>query len=90
MQVYITMAANKASPLLKRQVFGVRIDELPHHKLGLSFTATGYGNKIPTIYKARVAGAWRRIYSRCFSNTSFEYVIINGEECAVDIRHSEV
>ena len=63
-----------------------KVEELAHHKAGLQYTATGYGGKIPTIYKIQVQGRWRRVYSRCFSNVSSEYVIINGTETRVTIH----
>lgn len=71
-------------PFLTQRV-AFKVEELAHHKAGLSYTASGYGNKIPTIYKVIVQGRWRRVYSRCFSNVSSEYVIINGVETRVSI-----
>ena len=74
------------APRLTRRVYDVRIHELQHHKLGLSYTATGYGDKLPTIYKVRVQGRWRRVYSRCHSNVSTEYVLIDGVETPISIH----
>ena len=73
-------------PFRTERVHDVRVHELYHHKAGLSYTATGYGDKLPTVYKIRVQGRWRRVYSRCFSNVSSEYVIINGQEVPVTIH----
>ena len=70
----------------KTERVAFKVDELAHHKAGLQYTATGYGNKLPTIYKIKVQGRWRRVYSRCYSNTSSEYVIINGTETRVNIN----
>lgn len=39
-----------------------------HHKAGLSYTASGYGDKIPTEFMVRYLGRWRRVYCRIFSN----------------------
>lgn len=35
---------------------------------GLSFTATGYGSRIPTPHMVKFNGRWRRVYCRIFSN----------------------
>jgi hypothetical protein len=51
---------------------------MPHHELGLQYTATGYGNKLPTIYMVKYNNRWRRVYSICYSNVSTEYIIIDG------------
>lgn len=72
-------------PFKTQRVYDVRVHELAHHKAGLQYTATGYGDKIPTIYKIQVQGRWRRVYSRCYSNVSSEYVIINGTETRVTV-----
>ena len=48
---------------------------LPHHKAGLSYTATGYGSKIPTPYMVRtIDQKWRRVYCAIFSNVGTCYV----------------
>lgn len=59
---------------------------LQHHILGLSYTATGYGNKLPTRYMARYDNRWYRIYSICYSNVSTEYVLIKGEQIKVEFN----
>lgn len=63
-------------------------DEKPlrHHTLGLSYTATGYGAKLPTRYRVRFNGRWYRVYSVCYSNVSSEYVTVNGERVGVTIE----
>lgn len=54
---------------------------LPHHVRGLSYTATGYGEKIPTRYMVRVYDQkWRRVYARCFSNVATLYIVHEGEK----------
>lgn len=60
-----------------------KVKELPHHKLGRSYTATGYGNKLPSRYMVRFNSRWYRVYSICYSNVSSEYVIIGGERVTV-------
>jgi len=47
---------------------------LPWQKLGLSYTTTGYGRRIPTTKMVRLNGRWRRIYCCCYSNSGTCYV----------------
>lgn len=57
---------------------------LPHHLRGLSYTATGYGKKIPTRWKVRVFGnRWNRVYCACYSNTGTLYIVHKGERVIV-------
>ena len=59
---------------------------MTHHKLGLSYTATGYGEKIPMPYKVRtIDQKWRRVYCRIFSNVGTLYVMHGKEKTIVDI-----
>ena len=46
------------------------------HKEGLSYTASGYGRKIPTARKVRLPGSkrWRRVYCCVYSNVGTNYV----------------
>lgn len=41
---------------------------MPHHLAGLTWTASGYGARIPMPYMVQVFGKWRRIYCRIYSN----------------------
>lgn len=57
-------------------------------KKGLTYTATGYGKKIPTPYMIRYgypSPIWRRVYCRIFSNSGTLYVVIKGQEVIVNI-----
>lgn len=54
-----------------------------HHKMGLCYTATGYGAKIPTTIMVKYNGVWRRVYCRIYSNSGTCYVMIAGERCTV-------
>lgn len=74
------------TPMLTTRVLDVVIHELPHHKQGLTYTATGYGSKIPTIYKLFFGGRWRRVYAVCYSNASSYYVLIDGVKTTVTIH----
>jgi hypothetical protein len=67
---------------------GFYLDELEHktkllwwQERGLSYTATGYGNKIPTHLMVRLPGdkRWRRVYCCIYSNMGTNYVIKNNE-----------
>ena len=50
------------------------------HLRGLSYTATGYGRKIPTRTMVKLPGSnrWRRVYCCCFSNSGTCYVEVPG------------
>ena len=54
-------------------------DPLWHHKQGLSYTASGYGRKIPTRHMVRIRRQWYRVYCRIFSNIGTSYVDYNGQ-----------
>jgi len=41
---------------------------------GLSFTASGYGARIPTVYMVKYLGRWRRVYSCCYGNSGTCYI----------------
>lgn len=45
---------------------------------GLSFTASGYGSKIPTRYKVKYNGRWMRVYCRIYSNVGSLYIVSKG------------
>lgn len=50
-------------------------------------TASGYGAKIPTRYRVKVAAdtsRWRRVYAACYGNAASVYVIVNGAEHYLD------
>ena len=55
--------------------------------LGLSYTASGYGAKIPSRYMVKWAGRWRRVYIACFGNSGSAYLGKPGAWlCTVDIE----
>lgn len=47
---------------------------MPHHKLGLSYTASGYGKRIPTRTMVKFEGKWRRVYVCRYSNAGTAYI----------------
>lgn len=62
---------------------GVAEAPMPHHKAGLSYTRSGYGEKIPTVYMVKYDGVWRRVYCAVFSNSGTTYVKVRGEDVVV-------
>jgi len=44
-------------------------------KQGLSFTASGYGGKIPTSRMIRHEGRWKRVYVAQYSNSGTAYIL---------------
>ena len=51
---------------------------------GLQYTASGYGSKIPTQYKAFVYGRFRRVYCRIFSNIGAYFVMVGKQKQIVE------
>jgi hypothetical protein len=47
---------------------------LPWQARGLSYSASGYGNKIPTRYMVQWRGRWRRVYCACYGNSGTCYI----------------
>ena len=64
--------------------FPCRQKLLPWQERRLSFTATGYGKKIPTTRQVQVDGRWHRIYCTIFSNVGTLWVQKNGAQYIVD------
>ena len=87
-QAYLQYGSGTKGPFLTESV-ECKESLLPHHKLGLSYTATGYGSKLPTRFMVKVDNGlsmrWYRVYSVCHSNVSSEYIVIRGEKVKVDI-----
>ena len=47
---------------------------MPHHLRGLSYTASGYGKRIPTRIMVKFEGKWRRVYVCQYSNAGTAYI----------------
>lgn len=47
---------------------------LPWQLAGKSYTASGYGRKIPSRLQVRYQGRWRRVYVCIFSNSGTAYI----------------
>lgn len=77
MQAFITTKERQAGGSLKTKNIHevpIKVKMMPHHKMGLSWTATGYGARIPTVYMVQLHGKWRRVYAICYSNTSTLFI----------------
>lgn len=63
-----------------------KTDLLWWQKQGLSYTATGYGSKIPTSTMVRLPGSprWRRVYCACWSNAGTYYVLQGKDRICID------
>lgn len=57
-----------------------------HHLAGLSWTATGYGRRIPTSRMVRWKGIWRRVYCVIFSNIGTCYIVSKGQRYIVEFN----
>lgn len=61
---------------------------MPHHRAGLTWTASGYGARIPTEHQVKYAGRWRRVYCYVYSNCGTLFI---GKRCRdgfiVNLQH---
>lgn len=55
-----------------------------YHKKGLQQTASGYGHKLATQYKALVQNRAYRVYCSIHSNCEVLYILIKGVRVVVD------
>lgn len=64
-----------------------RYNPLEWQKQGLTYTKTGYGKKIPTVwqYKNPNTGRWNRVYCSIYSNNARNYVLIDGRDFTINI-----
>lgn len=68
---------------LETQALETKIDLLTWQKQGLHYTATGYGGKIPTQYKVKHNGIWKRVYCAIYSNTGTLYIVQVGKKLII-------
>lgn len=61
----------------------VKVALLWWQERGLSYTASGYGAKIPTSRKVHVKGRWRRVYYTCYSNAGTCWIVVDGHKVLV-------
>ena len=52
----------------------VRESLMAHHLAGLTWTASGYGARIPSRYMVHINGKWRRVYCRIYSNIGTMFI----------------
>ena len=71
-------------PALDLDTCEVITDLLWWQVCGLSYTATGYGGKIPSTRMVRLNNRWRRIYVAQYSNAGTAWVVLNGEKQVVE------
>ena len=59
-----------------RQTIAVERKEslMPWHVRGLTYTASGYGNRIPSRHMVRWQGRWRRVYVCQYGNAGTAYI----------------
>ncbi len=60
-----------------------KVSTLPWQERGLSFTASGYGAKIPTSYMVHYLNRWHRVYCRIYSNIGSLYIVSKGVKIRV-------
>jgi hypothetical protein len=52
----------------------------------ISFTASGYGSRIPTTFMVKVDGRWRRVYCAIFSNVGTLFIGKGDNKITVQIN----
>lgn len=52
---------------------------LPWQELGFSFTASGYGARLPSRHMVKYRGTWRRVYLMRYANAASAYIQTKGE-----------
>lgn len=63
--------------------FKLTVKTLPWQDMGLNYTATGYGCKIPTRYMLKIGKISYRVYCRIFSNCGTTYIVSKGKQYVV-------
>jgi len=84
MEAYIQIgnADNLPMQTIKAEI---KEDILWWQKKGLSYTATGYGKKIPTTYKVKFNSRWYRVYCCIFSNIGTNYIKTKEGDIVTDL-----
>lgn len=70
MRAFIRSLTNYHNPT----EIGVKRAPMAHHTAGLSWTASGYGARIPMPYMVQVLGKWRRVYLHNYSNSGTLFI----------------
>jgi len=58
--------------------FEAKIEPLWWQERNLSFTASGYGSKIPTEYKVKFNNRWMRVYCTIYGNSGSLWIKSKG------------
>lgn len=88
MQFETIKEGSNSGQLVRLECCGSSVLERPlwWQEQGLSYTATGYGSKIPTRYLVRtVDQKWRRVYCAQFSNAGTLYVMHGKNRTIVNL-----
>jgi hypothetical protein len=64
----------KAGEPMATESVPVKESPLYAHIHNLSYTASGYGSRIPTAYMVQVGNRWRRVYCAIYSNNGTLYI----------------
>ena len=86
MEAYLQHGAGTSGPFRTESV-PVKVQELPWQKAGLTWTATGYGARIPTRYMVQYNGRWRRVYAACYGIAASHYIGRGESRLSVSIHH---
>ena len=66
-----------------------KLNHLPWQEMGLSYTKSGYGSKIPSQHMVLLHGRWRRVYIACWGNSGSAYIgNANAWLATVDLDYS--
>ena len=84
MRAYIRYG-NDGEPIAT-EVVECREKMLPWQEKGLQYTASGYGNKIPTSWQVKHNNRWKRVYCRMYSNIGALYIVSGTDKLFLDIE----
>ena len=84
MQAYLQFKAGPNGPFNTVAV-PHKIEEMPYHKAGLTWTVTGYGKKIPSRHMIQYRGKWRRVYVTQYGNAGSAWIMVDGARVHVDV-----
>jgi hypothetical protein len=59
------------------------IHQLWWQEKGLSYTASGYGAKIPSARMVYIDGRWRRVYVTQYGNAGSAWILVKGVKVSV-------
>ena len=82
MKAYI-QHGNANTPMRTESV-ECRIETFLWQDKGLSYTASGYGSKIPTKYQVKHNNRWKRVYCRIYSNIGTLYIMQGKDKIIID------